>query len=231
MITPYLEQQILCGNAVAKTFNAGGAQKCVLPISEGRFIVITSITYFSRIPYTQTLGDYSRSAVTQVSIGNTRRLDFFIFRNFAVRNGTTELTPVGSTTIPTYLIHDQSVAFSFTDVNNMQLGAAVPTPVTGVGVKAPLDYGISPQTGVIPVAPYALAGVAPNKFVQNFVGREYRPLITGGYNHEYFGLQYPATGVQYLGAGLNTEQLAIPLMCISYVEIKGIPPTPIAGNN
>ena len=114
MVTPKLEEWILCGKAFFKTFVAGG-DKHTLTFGNDRFIIITDITYFPMNIGTAVKGDETinlQNHNTQVAIYGERGYNHYIFRNFNdARNNSLDFC--GPTTINTYLLHEQQVGFSF----------------------------------------------------------------------------------------------------------------------
>ena len=144
MLTPKLEELILCGKAFFKTFVAGG-EKHTLNISNDRFIIITDITYF---PINIIDRNARESFNTQLAIYGERGYNNFIFRNF-IRKTEQDyfLNPV---TLNLYLLHEQQVGFSFCnahDFSNLNIGVA---NVDNPAYQPPIEFGKDGQTGAIP---------------------------------------------------------------------------------
>jgi hypothetical protein len=105
-----------------KTFVAGGSERHVLNIENDRFIIITDITYFNsgHFPVSpdgafNTWENLSANGMnTQVTIGSERGVNRFLFRNsFTEVSAGSILSPVGSTKIDCYLLHQTQAAFTF----------------------------------------------------------------------------------------------------------------------
>jgi len=231
MITPFLENQILCGNAVFKTFTAGGSYKSVLNVSEGCFIIITDLTYFPRVPPTMDLSDYQKFALTQLLIASSSRNDNFLFRNSVSSHYTANLTRVqvlpGETTkIDCYLLHSSDVIFAFTDCADVTLTSPALTPAKGSGLHPPLEYGKQSLPGSLAVPLGGTFTALSQAWAINFAGVGVD--ITGLPNVRRFnGLRFPSQGM----AGNVGLQYTTPLCHINYVEIKGTPATAVANNN
>ena len=230
MITPKLEELILCGKAVFKTFNVGFSSKTVLDIPNGHSIVVTSITYYGRVPGNYNPDTYARTtALTQLIIGTNRKNDVIVFRNIvtASTNALNQnvITPGGSTTINTYLFYDESVYFSFTDGQEVTLFAPSVTPADATGYKFPLEYGKVGFPNSVAVSQFGSVPLPnpPNSTKLVFGGQKI-PDPTGT-RIRYNGVRFPP-----INNTLSNSMDSAPLATICYVDLKGLLPTPIAGN-
>lgn len=218
MLTPQLEQWILCGKAFFKTFVAGG-DKHTLNIGNDRFIIITDITYFPMNIATQRPGEEPityQNHNTQVAIYGERGYNHYIFRNYndARQN---QLDFCGPTTINTYILHDQQVGFSFCNApyfNNQFLGIA---DTYNPGYTGPIDFGIDGQPATTNVTLTMDAqGVAPIQ--NNFTTRP-----AAGSN-ESQQLRFPFDIANSFGNGPASgykDKYEYPLLLVNYVEVIG----------
>jgi hypothetical protein len=210
MITPQLENLILCGKAFFKTFVAGG-DKHTLTFGNDRYIIITDITYFP-----MSCEQNEQNTNTQVSIYGERGYNHYIFRNYysALTTGGIQqfVTPV---TINTFILHEQQVGFSFSNAPFLLNGFVGIADTRNPGYAPPLDYGIDGQPGAVPVLLTADALGAPN-IQNNFVTRP-----TAGTN-ESQQLFFPVDASNSFGSSI-TENSAYPLMLVNYVEVLGQP--------
>lgn len=211
MVTPKLEELILCGRAFFKTFVAGGS-KHTLTFGNDRFIIITDITYFAM----NVKGDDGTpNHNTQVAIYGERGYNHFIFRNYNNTNIVNANvhgfnSPI---TIHTYLMHEQQVGFSFCNApkyNNVFNGIA---NTENPGYPTPLEYGIDGQPGAIPVITTADAlgaVVLQNNFVV-------RPVAGVNESQQLF---FPFDASNSFTTNFN-DNFEYPLLHVNYVEVLG----------
>ena len=218
MITPKLEEMILCGKAFFKTFVAGG-DKHTLTFGNDRFIIITDITYFPMNITTNIRSDIPyQNHNTQVAIYGERGYNHYIFRNFNntnVNNANVHgfCSPI---TINTYLMHEQQVGFSFCNAPYFI------NPSTGVantqnpGYEPPLEWGIDGQPGAQNTV--LSAADAANAIQDNFT---VRPSIGNVESQQLF---FPFD-TSYLFSDGNQFELKYeyPLLLVNYVEVIGSP--------
>jgi hypothetical protein len=231
MLTPKLEQLIWEGKATFKTFVAGGSQRHLLNINNDRFIIITDITYFNsgHFPDDPTAASnrwsllYAQGMNTQLTLGGERGVNRFLFRNsfVAVPNAgsslTEHLSPIGSTTLNTYLIHTTQVAFSFSfaqDFTNQTVGN---TRANNYALNTPTDYGRDGQPGVLPVT---LEGTVNGTAVysDNFGNQASVPGV-----NESKEFSFPVDSTNDIPATNRVNSWAYPILHVNYVEIKGLP--------
>ena len=222
MLTPRLEDWILCGKAFFKTFVAGG-DKHTLNIGNDRFIIITDITYFPmNITTTQpSIGKPTEYANhnTQVAIYGERGYNHYIFRNFNdARNNSLDFS--GPITINTYLMHEQQVGFSFCNApffNNQFTGTA---DTENPGYSSPIDYGIDGQPSTENVT-LTMDAIGSTPIQNNFVTRP-----AAGSN-ESQQLRFPYDISNSFGLNLiapNTgfnNRYEYPILLVNYVEVLG----------
>jgi hypothetical protein len=215
MLTPQLEQWILCGKAFFKTFVAGG-DKHTLNIGNDRFIIITDITYFpmNMPPADPDLGKDNHN--TQVAIYGERGYNHFIFRNFNFTNAASELnrrakdfcSPV---TIHTYLLHEQQVGFSFCNAPYFVNAANGIANTENPGYKPPIEFGIDGQPGALPVT--LTADDFTGTIQQNFTTRPASGSVES--QQLLFPFSAATTFVKL------DEKFEYPLLHVNYVEVIG----------
>ena len=211
MLTPKLEELILCGRAFFKTFVAGGT-KHTLTFGNDRFIIITDITYF---PMNIIDNNSLDNQNTQVAIYGERGYNHFIFRNYNISDTDKVVKDfINSTTIHTYLMHEQQVGFSFVNANffsNPFVGVA---NTTNPGYQPPLEYGIEGQPGVSSVILTADATNGAGVIQNNFTTRP-APGLT-----ESQQLFFPyGIGASFVDNFQNNYEY--PLLHVNYVEVIG----------
>jgi hypothetical protein len=231
MLTPKLEQLIWEGKATFKTFVAGGSQRHLLNINNDRFIIITDITYFNsgHFPDDPTAATnrwstlYAQGMNTQVTLGGERGVNRFLFRNsfVAVPNAASSfaehLSPIGSTTLNTYIIHTSQVAFTFSFAQDFTAQTVGPTRASDYALNTPTDYGRDGQPGVLPVT---LDGQVNGTsiYLDNFGNL---PGSTGVNESREFS--FPVDSTNDIPATNRVNSWAYPILHVNYVEIKGIP--------
>jgi hypothetical protein len=231
MLTPKLEALIWEGQAVFKTFVAGGSQRHLLNINNDRFIIITDITYFNSGHFPENIsGDFNtwdemqiNGMNTQVTIGGERGVNRFLFRNnFVALPHTTSalrehLAPVGQTCINTYLIHTTQCAFTFSLAQDFLSQVVLPTEAKDYALNTPTDYGRDGQPGVLPVT---VSGVVNGTSVynDNFANRAGAPGV-----NESSEFSFPVDSTNDIVAGKRTNSWAYPILHVNYVEVKGTP--------
>ena len=211
MLTPKLEEWILCGKAFFKTFVAGG-DKHTLSFGNDRFIIITDITYFAMNcpPADEIAGKANHN--TQVSIYGERGYNNFIFRNFNNTNVVNANvhgfnSPV---TIHTYLLHEQQVGFSFCNAPFFVNVATGQAPVDNPSYAPPIEYGKTGDPGVINTI--LTADDFSATIQQNFTTR---PAIG---NVESQQLLFPYSALTNFNIEASFEY---PLLHVNYVEVLG----------
>jgi hypothetical protein len=211
MVTPKLEELILCGRAFFKTFVAGG-DKHTLNIDNDRFIIITDITYF---PMNVTPRAGIPNHNTQVAIYGERGYNHYIFRNYNNTNVINSnihgfCSPV---TINTYFLHEQQVGFSFCNAPLFQnLGIGIANG-NNPAYQPPIDFGKDGQPGAVPtILTMDTPGV--NIITENLTTRP----APG--NVESQQLLFPFELSSQFGPGINNSQ-EYPLLLVNYVEVLG----------
>lgn len=233
MITQSLEKLILCGRAFPKTFVAGGSQKCNLVIQNDRFIIITDIVYFSRVPGATYPNTYANimtagipgalnSTTTQLTILGERGFNRFLFRdNMVMIDLIGNIAPNGSHKIDTYLIHTKAVSFTFSKGGDLIAqsvnSAGVADNVNIASLQSPSDYGKLGTPGVLPVTTSASVSSA-TAFENNYS----RGRNTPGVN-EATELAFPVDGLTNLTTSNHDRSDNMPIAQIFYVEILGMP--------
>lgn len=231
MLTPKLEALIWEGQAVFKTFVAGGSQRHLLNINNDRFIIITDITYFNSGFFPENRDGSSNTWInmqengmnTQITIGGERGVNRFLFRNNFVTvpaDQTLErvhLSPVGQTTINTYLIHTTQCAFTFSLAQDFLSQVVLPTEAKDYALNTPTDYGRDGQPGVIPVT---VSGVVNGTAVynDNFANRA----GAAGIN-ESSEFSFPVDTQNNIIDTKRINSWDYPILHVNYVEVKGTP--------
>jgi len=212
MVTPKLEELILCGKAFFKTFVAGG-EKHTLNIGNDRFIIITDITYFPmNIPGD---GENYANHNTQVAIYGERGYNHFIFRNYNNTNVNNANVHgfCSPTTINLFLLHEQQVGFSFGNApffNNINSGIA---NFDNPAYQPPIDYGKDGQPGALPTIT-TMSAINAGSIQNNFTTRP----VSG--NIESQQLFFPFDGYSRFSQNIDGSY-EYPLLHVNYVEVIG----------
>lgn len=226
MLTPKLEELILCGKAFFKTAVVGGS-KSTINIQNDRFAIITDITFLPYVDVTD-LPDSEINCNTQLSIYGERGFNHYIFANqrayaqayFDTVNGERTVNrrmPLSPQKIDCYLLHTTQVGFSFLVTNFV-----IPSSTTGIasfnnpGYAPPLDYGKDGITGSINVN----TDITPNTsngFLNQIVNRGSGLGIGSEISQQ---IQYPADITALPVINSNPQ---FPIANINYVEILGQP--------
>jgi len=216
MITPKLEELILCGRAFFKTFVAGG-DKHTLNISNDRFIIITDITYFPmNIPTQVDEESFYENHNTQVAIYGERGYNHYIFRNYNntnVNNANVHgfCSPV---TINTYFLHEQQVGFSFCNAPRFDTISEGIANVNNPGYKPPIEWGIEGQPGALNTI--LTMNDATGTLQENLT---VRPTLGTNESQQLF---FPFNNDYRFGRNKNLElKPEYPLLLVNYVEVLG----------
>jgi hypothetical protein len=224
MITPKLEELILCGKAFAKTFVAANT-KSVINIENDRFIIITDITF---LPTFNNVQEQESNDVVQISILGERGFNHYMFKNrtmgiIPVYASSIDQTirangvfPADPQTINTYLLHTTEVAFSFINRPDNQFGGPlVVTPYNNPAYQSLLDYGKEGDPVTVPISQIVI-----NDTLRNFVMNPATGIPAGGdISNQY---QYPAQ-VGTRPGQINGQTPAPYILNVNYVEILGQP--------
>lgn len=229
MITPKLEELIWEGRATFKTFVAGGSGKPILNIEQDRFIVITDITYFNQLNLLNTqLGNLTtiiRSGLnTQLTILGERGFNRFVFRNnfnLVKVQGNDNHLPFGSTKIDTYLIHTNSVSFTFSMGHTFDVQTSLPANENVPAYPQPLDYGKTGAANQPSIRRMTMNDPLPLTWKFEAQNLNLEPSFAGDTVTQEFS--YPVTPTTDMNTNNNLWQHAAPLLHVNYVEIKGLP--------
>jgi hypothetical protein len=232
MITPILEKLILCGKASFNTFVAGASEKSILFVDNDRFIIITGLTYFPSVNGENCLDldEVEMKAIldrnTQVKIFSEKSLNNFIFRNelnvSEVRVTATErsftVTPGAPIKLDTFLIHDNSVSFTFSYALSVIDAARSITKAQSVAYPLPIDYGKEGQNA-LPVRTIGSTfdAVTP---VNIYSGG---PFSNDGTQNGFNEFVYPVDVNTAIPNKNMTLAANYPLLLVDYVEIIGNP--------
>lgn len=230
MLTPILEKLILCGKASFNTFVAGASEKSVLFVDNDRFIIITGLTYFPMINgKTTNLTAAEFEAIvqknTQLKIFSEKSNNNFIFRNALnvaeIRESGEPrftLTPGAPIKLDTFLIHDNSVSFSFSYAMDVVDLVRSITPAESVGFPIPIDYGKLGQNA-LPVREIGstVNAVTP---VQIYSGGQFS---NKGLGNGFTELVYPVDVNTAIPVANLNKAFNYPLLLVDYVEILGNP--------
>lgn len=224
MITPKLEELILCGKAFFKTAVIGGS-KTTIDIDNDRFIIITDITY---LPYQNTTAPIEQGTANynmQLSIYGERGFNHYLFANTRLQSSTyfnsvdnetldrQQIMPMNPQSINCYLLHTTQVGFSFISsydyFPNSTIGVA---PYNNPGYPPPLDYGIDGMVGAIPV----------NTDVQiNFTNQVVNRV--GGIGIGTAVSQQIQIAAEFFTRPVVLNNRLFPIANINYIEILGQP--------
>ena len=226
MLTAKLESLIWEGKAAFKTFVAGGSQRHVLNIANDRFIIITDITYFNSGHFPvdpdgafnnwQSLS--ANGMNTQVTIGSERGINRFLFRNsFTEVSQGRILSPVGSTKIDCYLLHQTQAAFTFSFAQDFTGQTVAISDANNYALNPPTDYGKNGQPGAIPVTVSGTVNGA-GVYSDNFDNRPGAPGV-----NESKEFSFPVDAVNDIQSLNRVNSWAYPILHVNYVEILGQP--------
>lgn len=232
MITPILEKLILCGKASYNTFVAGASEKSILFVDNDRFIIITGLTYFPSVNSDKCLDldEVEMQSIinrnTQVKIFSEKSLNNFIFRNelnvSEVRVTATErsytVTPGAPIKLDTFLIHDNSVSFTFSYALSVTDAARSITKAQSVAYPLPIDYGKEGQTA-LPVRTIGLTADAVTP-VNIYSGG---PFSNDGTQNGFNEFVYPVDVQTQIKQTHLINAANYPLLLVDYVEIIGNP--------
>ena len=225
MITPKLEELILCGKAFFKTAVVGGS-KTTIDIDNDRFIIITDITYLPYTPFNQDpffnpemanntqLSIYGERGFNHYFFANRRKYWMNIFQPPDEGVPTTAMMPLGVQKINCYILHTTQVGFSF--LVSMR-SAATTNGVAAFNNPAydvPLDYGKDGMPGALNVdTDITLEPGLLNQVVNRATGLGIGSAVSQQ-------IQLPATNNTTPEVNNNPE---FPIANINYVEILGQP--------
>jgi len=227
MITPKLEELILCGKAFFKTAVVGGS-KTTINIDNDRFIIITDITFLPYCNFFDIDARNNANANTQISIYGEKGFNHYIFANqrlygdaYFDSNAATEFTvarpmPLASQTIHCYLLHTTQVGFSFI-LSGTNFGPTSTLSIASFDNPAyepPLDYGKDGMPSAINID----SDITNTLGLLNQVVNRATGLGVGSAVSQQ--VQYPATGVTKPIVGGNSQY---PIANVNYVEILGQP--------
>lgn len=232
MITPILEKLILCGKASFNTFVAGASEKSILFVDNDRFIIITGLTYFPSVNGEKCLDldeEEMQSVLdrnTQVKIFSEKSLNNFIFRNelnlSEVRVTATDrsftVTPGAPIKLDTFLIHDNSVSFTFSYALSVSDAARSITKAQSVAYPLPIDYGKEGQNA-LPVRTIGstIDALTP---VNIYSGG---PFSNDGTQNGFNEFVYPVDTKTAIPESNMKLAANYPLLLVDYVEIIGNP--------
>lgn len=223
MLTPKLEELILCGKAFFKTAVVGGS-KTTINIDNDRFIIITDITF---LPYinTNVPPGGSNDANTQLSIYGERGFNHYFFANQRPAasiffdgvsiNSAYVSNPSTIQKIDCYLLHTTQVGFSFlTDSTVTPTSTATVAAFNNPAFEPPLDYGKDGMTGALNVDnDIQFFAALNNSVINRATGLGVGSAITQQ-------VQLPANTVT---KPIVNNNKFFPIANINYVEILGQP--------
>lgn len=223
MLTPKLEELILCGRAFFKTAVVGGS-KTTIDIDIDRYIIITDITF---LPYHDGLTSpgLAYNVNTQLSIYGERGFNHYMFANsrpytqqlfgldgnvYTFRNAAS----VDVQKIDCYILHTTQVGFSFlVDKLNAPIATNAVAAYNNPAYELPIDYGKDGMPGAIAVDDVISWPAMENRLVKRAGG-----LGVGSVTTEQ--VQLPADPSTKPTVDGNKW---FPIANINYVEILGQP--------
>ena len=229
MLTPALEKLVLCGKASYNTYVVGGAEKYILDVQSDRFIIITGLTYFSRLNATgyelttAELTELYNQSLTQLRVFSKKSNNLFLFRdNFTVNptglgDNAHHVSPIGSVKLDTYLIHDSSVSFTFSRSGKRRLTSALMNS-TVPGTRPPFDYG---RQGIVEALPVTVE-------TRDTEGLDNLSSFPAGLVDIPTLSAIPSTSEFTFPVDIDhypelTQNFSIPVLLVEYVEILGNP--------
>jgi hypothetical protein len=221
MLTPKLEELILCGKAFFKTAVVGGS-KTTIDIDNDRYIIITDITYCGG--YNNAINVDIYAPDTQISIYGERGFNHYIFRDKGVAQnavydgGGVAYYPSplnnGMHTIHCYLLHTTQVGFSFIKNVTFQTTTLSVAAYNNPAFEPPLDYGKDGMPGALNVD----VAIDPSLGFSNQVVKRATGLGVGSVITQQ---------VQFAANNLNKPVVNnnpyFPYANVNYVEILGQP--------
>jgi len=224
MLTPKLEELILCGKAFFKTAVIGGSSTNI-NIDNDRFIIITDITY---LPYgnTNTTPNALYDVNTQLSIYGERGFNHYFFMNYRpvgqqVYDGGAVSSYDGKNTaqvqkIDCYLLHTTEVGFSFLVSSNL---AGVSRSLNiknwnNAAYQPPLDYGKEGMPGAVTI----VSDITPGGMLNQVTNRGITKVPEGADVTQQ--IQYVASATT---VPIVNNNPCFPIANINYVEILGQP--------
>jgi len=227
MLTPALEKLVLCGKASYNTYVVGGAEKYILDVQSDRFIIITGLTYFSRLNATgyelttAELTELYNQSLTQLRVFSKKSNNLFLFRdNFTVDhkgNNDHNVSPIGNVKLDTYLIHDSSVSFTFSRSGKRFLTSALMNS-TVPGTRPPFDYGVQGIVEALPVTVETRDVEGLDNLSSFPAGLVDIPTLSAIPSTSEF--TFPVDIDHYPEL---TQNFSIPVLLVEYVEILGNP--------
>ena len=238
MITPYLEQLIIEGKAIYKTFVAGYSQKHIMNIAENRYIILTDLWYTPTLYYDQNLAQnpdpiirrtideqFKSNMITQLTILGDRGFNRFLFKNSITKDflATDPLKPLDDISfysannpihLSCYLIHTNAISFTFSNKENFA-PSTILAPFDVPALPDPTDYGKSgiPGSTVTIDRLFTVSG-----FQNDFHNQT---LLTGNGGSNEFS--FPVNANTNLGDNLKKNSISFPILNVGYVEILGQP--------
>jgi hypothetical protein len=239
MITPYLEQLIIEGRAIYKTFVAGYSQKHIMTIPENRYIILTDLWYTPTLYYDPRLAEnpdplirrsidvqFKNNMITQLTILGDRGFNRFLFKNSITKDflPVDPLKPLEELSfysannpihISCYLIHTNGISFTFSNTDKIIASPSAIAPFEVPALPDPTDYGKDGITTAINTISNLLT---VSLFENDFHGQK---LTSGtGGNNEFC---FPVNTNTNLDATLKAEKISYPILNVGYVEILGQP--------
>jgi len=163
MITPHLEKLIFTGKAAYMTHVIGGTQKAILNVKSNHFIVIIDLHYNYAMKMPKIMGtsddltNLESKFNTQVKIFSEKSMNSFMFRDAVTLTGVAGqgtpffAMPNGGIKLDTYLIHESSVSFTFSNAGTLSDNVAQIMDTGQVAFAPPYDYGKNGQGGALVV--------------------------------------------------------------------------------
>ena len=238
MITPYLEQLIIEGRAIYKTFVAGYSQKHIMDIPENRHIILTDLWYTPTLYYDPRLAreedptirvtideQFKNNMITQLTILGNRGFNRFLFKNSISKDflAPDPLKPFDEISfysannpihLSCYLIHTDGISFTFSNGETVNPVNAI-APFEVPALSDPTDYGKDGIPGSIGTTRNS---ITPSLFQNNYHNQKLST-FTGG-NNEF---SFPVNSATNLDSLLKIEKISYPILNVGYVEILGQP--------
>lgn len=163
MITPKLEELIHCGKAAYKTFVLGLSGNNVIPVTKGKYIVITDILYY---PFTDMPEALDQSNYFDILKKSNKQIEFTSSKSknhYVIRDSLPNAAL--NTKIDTYLVH----------ISDVTVNICVIPSLTDAAMT--LVYGVAPITEDNKAAPVGYGGLADVLVSANLVtpNEQYQP--------------------------------------------------------
>lgn len=236
MITPYLEQLIIEGKAIYKTFVVGYSEKHIMDIAENRYVILTDLWYtptlyfdpnrvidpdpLKRLSIDQ---QFKKNMITQLTILGDRGFNRFLFKNSITKDINVDpITRIDTSFysannpihLSCYLIHTNGISFTFSNQEEI-FPSSSNAPFEVPALPDPTDYGKNGIPGTIPT----INQLNTISGFQNDFHNQKMASGVGGSNE----FSFPVNSNTDLNISVKQNSISYPILNVGYVEIQGQP--------